>query len=276
MDNYLGFRFGDLRVSLDADGVNEFKGFILNSGEDLQFSNTPSFSDDFIEMKFGVHSILTGTTLMNREFNFSVVLDNINLINYRKFLKLLDIKKEDKLVFDYNDDYYYKVKLAEISPSRVTPTNSGNYIIELDLTFVTVEDWAAIWNKNIQDYHSTIIESGIIESDHVNISTVQDGSSDIIIKNLSTLEHYYIFEIVFNNQGSIKLSETTPERVFLHAEGNSTIKYFSRYGLALDNDSNFAEVINSDIFYTSEDTTINIEANNVDSIKIYPIIRERI
>lgn len=62
----------------------------------------------------------------------------------REMLKQLDIYKIDKLIFEYDTDYYYDCKIDKISSitkSNIQSTADGvKYDIEFSITFTTVND----------------------------------------------------------------------------------------------------------------------------------------
>jgi hypothetical protein len=84
-DNYLGFKYNKIHSFKDKT-TSGFEAFILNDGLDLFFSNTPNFSDSFAFPKFGETSYFLGNTKENRAFNLTVLVREVSLVNYRKFL----------------------------------------------------------------------------------------------------------------------------------------------------------------------------------------------
>ena len=50
-DKFIGFKYNGLTLGLDND--SNFNGFIINEGSDLNFSNLPSFSNEFAFPRFG-------------------------------------------------------------------------------------------------------------------------------------------------------------------------------------------------------------------------------
>ena len=145
IDKYLGFTYKDKSLSME-DGA-DFKGFIANSEEDLRFSNAPSFTNEYIPIPFGGKNYYIGTTKENRLIGFKIVLPEINLEKYRNLLGWLNPNERGNLIFDYNKNYAYYVKLESISDAYYTviPGNPDKYIVEIDVEFATVNDWAAKW-----------------------------------------------------------------------------------------------------------------------------------
>jgi hypothetical protein len=96
-DKYLGFKYNNKHS-------REFNAFIINDGEDLKFSNAPSFSNEFATTMFGNKTYFLGTRVENREIGFSVGLINVSFDKYREFLNWLDIHSRGVLSFDYNTE----------------------------------------------------------------------------------------------------------------------------------------------------------------------------
>lgn len=147
-DNYLGFSYNGKSLSMKSEA--DFFGFIENNLEDLKFFNAPEFSNEFVIPRFGSRTIFTGTTESNRRFNMRIALYKITLDKYREFLQWLSPRSEGTLVFDFNRHYGYDVKLDSISESTFMVTQRRNdnrdyYYVELDLSFITLYDWAAKW-----------------------------------------------------------------------------------------------------------------------------------
>lgn len=151
-DKYIGFEYNGIKVNMESDA--KIKGFIINGGEDLNFPSLPDFSNEFAFPKFGETSFFLGTTIENRKIGFSISLYEVTLQEYREMLAVFSSKKttyNNLLKFDYNDYFGYNVKLNSASSGKFVVSRTCDinnvptdlYNIELDLEFVTYNDWAA-------------------------------------------------------------------------------------------------------------------------------------
>ena len=95
--------------------LSEFNGFIINGGDDLKFFNPSNFSHEFTTPQFSNRSFLTGTSRENREFNFNIFLQEVDLEQYKDFLDWLNPEYKGVLILSYNTDYGYDVKVNSIS-----------------------------------------------------------------------------------------------------------------------------------------------------------------
>lgn len=213
-----------------GEKLSDYNGFIINEGQDLKFFN-PTFNHEFASPQFTKKSYFLGTTIEKREFNFSIILKEITLQKYREFLAWLNPKDEGVLSFDYNPDYGYEVKLNSISEGtfyvvRECSSNqtSDKYNIELEVNFVTKNDWTAKW---------------INEYDAGNPNFIVRDNDEYTVTNMSSTENYLIIE--FNSSLTVTSSEGT--EIFMQYEGpiyDTTPKtYFSEYGVVLDSSGNF-------------------------------------
>jgi len=84
-DNYLGFSFNGETIGIE--GGEDHTGFIVNSGDDLKFSSSPEFSDEFATPTLGEHSIYTGTTVSSKTFSFTVALKENTYAEFQAVLK---------------------------------------------------------------------------------------------------------------------------------------------------------------------------------------------
>jgi hypothetical protein len=84
-DKYLGFTYNGIH-SFNDYITSGFKAYILNDGEDLKFFNTPAFSNEYAFPKFGESSVLLGINKENRILNYRILVKEVTLSNYRKFL----------------------------------------------------------------------------------------------------------------------------------------------------------------------------------------------
>ena len=145
-DRYLGFTYNGKTMNMTAEA--DFFGFIENDGNELSFFNTPDFSNEFVVPEFSERTIYTGNTKSNRRFNLKIQLEKLTLHKYREFLEWLNLDSQGTLVFDYNPNYGYDVKVQSISPSEFHVTKRKNhnedfYYVDMAVEFITVRDFAA-------------------------------------------------------------------------------------------------------------------------------------
>lgn len=141
-DNYTNFTFDDLQSE-------NFKVWITNK-KDLKRNMSPNFSDKFNTPTYGQIRYHEGTTIDKQDFKLSCVAVDITLTEWRAITEWLSPLKSAKLTFDWNDKYYYMVKVSKaisgtmFMKRHVDPTLGQLYIITFDVEFTTVSDWAAM------------------------------------------------------------------------------------------------------------------------------------
>lgn len=244
MDKYLGFKYKDKSLGMESN--NDYTGFILNEGSDLQFVNTPEFSNNIIAPDFSSRTYYTGISKGSRELSFTIMLDEITFEDYKDFLYWLNMDDSGDLSFDYNPNYSYEVKVSGISPGEFNPiNNTGKYYVEIDLDFTTINDWAAKWTKedaywNSENTHQ-LINNDKDEPFLTYTSTSETDTDTFEFNNVHRTENY--FEIDFNGEltiidndvgGDENISET-----YKFNSDNLDATFYSEYGIAIDSDGNF-------------------------------------
>lgn len=141
-DDYTNFSFNEQDSS-------SFKVWITNKN-DLKRNMSPNFSDKFNTPTYGGVRYHDGTTIDKQDFKFSCVAIDVTLNEWRAITEWLSPLKKGKLRFDWNNQYYYMVKLSK-APSgtmfmkgRIDSVMGQLHIISFDLEFTTIEDWAAL------------------------------------------------------------------------------------------------------------------------------------
>ena len=140
-DNYTNFTFDDLKSE-------NFKVWITNKN-DLKWNMSPNFSDKFNTPTYGQIRYHEGTTVDKQDFKLSCVAVNVTLDEWRAITEWLSPLKSGKLTFDWNDKYYYMVKLSKAPSGTIFIKNKIDnvmgqlFIVTFDLEFTTVYDWAA-------------------------------------------------------------------------------------------------------------------------------------
>lgn len=186
-DDYTDFFFNGIHSS-------NFKVWITNKN-DLQRSMSPNFSDKFNSSTYGQIRYHEGTTIDKQDFKLSCAAINVTRNEWEAISEWLSPLKSGKLSFDWNDKYYYMVKISK-APSGVMFTKGkiddimGDlYIITFTLEMTTVGDWAALgpycWQE--QTYSSTYSASSTSST-----STVTTTVNPSVFANA-----YYIPQIVY-------------------------------------------------------------------------------
>ena len=282
LELYKSFDFGDKKLK-------DFKGVIRNEGDDLNFSNAPSFNNEFAQVRLGKNSYYLGTTKENKIFQLSVILIGVTMSEYRQFLNWLNIDKVDKLIFDYNPNYYYKAKVNTISNGTFTVNldcvEEKTYNVEVDLEFITVNDYAARWNgEPYYDLINNIEEGNKIDNDEgkefiQHITNGANGSANLV--NNHNIDNYY--KIVFTQSdpelpSSITIKNSNNQEIYKIVDFEKfegTI--YTEFGFILDEDNEFIPAVTNIGVYSSKPGELlgfRINTTNISSLKIYPISRE--
>lgn len=141
-DKYTDFTFDDKKSS-------SYKVWITNKN-DLQLALTPNFKDKFTSPQFGGVRYLDGTTIEKTDIKVSCIAIDVTLNEWRAICNWLSPTKIGKLSFDFNNYTYYTVKLSSAVTAKMfnyggkDSVIGGRKVIEFDLSFTTVGDYAAI------------------------------------------------------------------------------------------------------------------------------------
>lgn len=124
----------------NQDAFRNYGAFIINEKrEDLKFYNGPSFSNEYSSPQFSTFTNLSGITFKTQQISFKIGVYWITIEDYRRFLNWLNPYTISNLVFSFNSDYCYQVKLASIADSiRYVIGSEGTnpcYYTEMTLTF---------------------------------------------------------------------------------------------------------------------------------------------
>jgi len=235
-DTYKGFTFGSTRVAID--GTPTYQGFIINSGDDLKFSNSPEFNNEFASPRLGDYAIYTGTTVSSKTFNFSVMLDAITLAYYREFVKAFWHEAVGYLRFDYAAEFGYMVKLSSIGEGRFTvvPGTPDTYHVEIDMEFVTTGDWAAyeLITNALPNYLKASLPVALQDKTSFQFTWVL---GTVTIKNKSQINQYFTIDFTESIQLDVN-SDVVPDKdaTILNVTRADTnlCRYYSQYGIVID------------------------------------------
>ena len=122
------------------DAFRNFGAFIINEKrESLKFYNGPSFTNEYTNPQFDRSNIFTGVTFKSQQISFKIGVYWISIEDYRKLLNWLNPYVIGNLVFDFNRDYSYQVKLASREDSTRyivgREDNEPRYYTEMTLSF---------------------------------------------------------------------------------------------------------------------------------------------
>ena len=169
-DTYTDFSFDEIKSE-------NFKVWITNN-KDLQRSMSPNFSDKFNSPTYGQTRFYEGTTIDKQDFKLSCAAINVTLNEWRAITEWLSPLKSGKLRFDWNDKYYYMVKISKsitgsmFIKSKIDSVIGDLYTITFTVEFTTINDWAALgpycWQENCESI--TVDENNIIKVRNVNPS----------------------------------------------------------------------------------------------------------
>ena len=143
MDNFMDFQWRG------CSAFEKFGAFILNSKKgDLKFYNGPGFSNEYTKPQFSTNGgDLIGVSFNKQTISFSIGVYWISIEDYRKMISWLDPLVTDYIIFDYEPDFRYNVKLSKVGDSsrfivgKESVLKNGVYVsepryyTELSLTF---------------------------------------------------------------------------------------------------------------------------------------------
>lgn len=162
-DDYTNFSFRD------QDSSN-FKVWITNKN-DLKRNMSPNFSDKFNAPTYGNIRYYEGTTIDKQDFKFSCAAVDITLNEWGAITEWLSPQKNGKLRFDWNDKYFYNVKVSK-APSgtmfvkgRIDSAMGQLYIVTFDLEFTTIGDWAALSDHGEQNFFWSDSDNQVVVND---------------------------------------------------------------------------------------------------------------
>lgn len=287
-DKYLSFKFGDKHLN-----DSTWNGFISREDLNIDIPSAPEFDDEYSESGFGSTNYFLGTNISQRTFNFHIVLNPITLTNYRKFLNWLSVDAVGDLVLDFNTDWKYLVKVSEIGETSIIPVADNKYIVELDVSFTTIYDWAAIYDgSDLTSINLMLANDQTMYVDTVSEDHVIDKTGSIItITNIFNLPMYLIFNFEFDTgQGidtvTIEKNENNIYNTIYKINRSSIsteIKDFSiytKYGFILDSTNNFIKSeVNIGVFKIEPNATdilkFTYTGDNLKIATMQAIIRER-
>lgn len=141
-DKYTNFTFNDLKSE-------NFHVWLTNK-HDIKYNLSPRFTDKFNTPTLGQIRYYEGTQIDQQEINIQCAAIDITLDEWKAITEWLSPLKIGKLRFEWNPHYYYLTKIskqitAEVwNKSRIDPVLGNLYIVTFNITFTTINDWAAL------------------------------------------------------------------------------------------------------------------------------------
>lgn len=127
----------------NVDAWEDFGVFIISGKDDLKFYNGPQFSNSYTQPQYNTSALLEGVTFKTQQIKFKIGVYWISDEDYRKFINWLNPYAIGTLVFDFNPDWGYRVKLANREDSTryvvgyelEEGQSKRRYYTEMSLTF---------------------------------------------------------------------------------------------------------------------------------------------
>ena len=174
-DEFMTFSWGGY------DAFENFGAFIINDKNgSLKFYNGPGFSNEYSKPQFdNSGGDLQGVNFNKQTISFTIGVYWINIKQYRLMLNWLNPLEVDYLIFGFNPDYRYNVKLSKLGDSTkwIVGKEDGEpmYYTEIPLTFEVQGTPCA---KGVNSYE-------FINWVYVNSDTAEDDQQNNLLTSLS-------------------------------------------------------------------------------------------
>ena len=188
-DEFMTFSWGGY------DAFENFGAFIINDKNgSLKFYNGPGFSNEYSKPQFdNSGGDLQGVNFNKQTISFTIGVYWINIKQYRLMLNWLNPLEVDYLIFGFNPDYRYNVKLSKLGDSTkwIVGKEDGEpmYYTEIPLTF-EVQGTPCAKGVNSYEFNNWVyVNSETAETDKQNnllTSLSNYSSNDFIESDLPT------------------------------------------------------------------------------------------
>ena len=174
-DEFMTFSWGGY------DAFENFGAFIINDKNgSLKFYNGPGFSNEYSKPQFdNSGGDLQGVNFNKQTISFTIGVYWINIKQYRLMLNWLNPLEVDYLIFGFNPDYRYNVKLSKLGDSTkwIVGKEDGEtmYYTEIPLTFEVQGTPCA---KGVNSYE-------FIEWKYINSETAETDKQNNLLTSLS-------------------------------------------------------------------------------------------
>ena len=183
-DEFMTFSWGGY------DAFENFGAFIINDKNgSLKFYNGPGFSNEYSKPQFdNSGGDLQGVNFNKQTISFTIGVYWINIKQYRLMLNWLNPLEVDYLIFGFNPDYRYNVKLSKLGDSTkwIVGKEDGEpmYYTEIPLTFEVQGTPCA---KGVNSYE-------FIEWDYINSDTATEDKKNNLVTSLSNYSSKELIE----------------------------------------------------------------------------------
>ena len=183
-DEFMTFSWGGY------DAFENFGAFIINDKNgSLKFYNGPGFSNEYSKPQFdNSGGDLQGVNFNKQTISFTIGVYWINIKQYRLMLNWLNPLEVDYLIFGFNPDYRYNVKLSKLGDSTkwIVGKEDGEpmYYTEIPLTFEVQGTPCA---KGVNSYE-------FIEWVCINSDTVKEDEKNNLVTSLSNYSSKELIE----------------------------------------------------------------------------------
>ena len=174
-DEFMTFSWGGY------DAFENFGAFIINDKNgSLKFYNGPGFSNEYSKPQFdNSGGDLQGVNFNKQTISFTIGVYWFNIKQYRLMLNWLNPLEVDYLIFGFNPDYRYNVKLSQLGDSTkwVVGKEDGEpmYYTEIPLTFEVQGTPCA---KGVNSYE-------FINWNYINSDTAEEDKQNNLLTSLS-------------------------------------------------------------------------------------------
>ena len=238
------------------DGIpsSKYNLYIQNNGEDLSYPSQPNFENQLVSPLYQGTNFLAGVNETARVFNFNCWVDSITRKQMIDLKRWLSVKRVGKLILDYNPNFYYNVKLNQISDFKHLAFNedeTANY--EFQISFITVEDFSAISNITYSSAATSEVNADGFERGFTNNNA---STKDIFFYNFYNSP--FPLNLTFTNLTNFIISKN--DTVHYDYAGLPAANYFidTKYGFCINSTPVLAESL-------SPTTAINLGSMMIDS-----------
>ena len=183
-DEFMTFSWGGY------DAFENFGAFIINDKNgSLKFYNGPGFSNEYSQPQFdNSGGNLQGVNFNKQTISFTIGVYWINIKQYRLMLNWLNPLEVDYLIFGFNPDYRYNVKLSKLGDSTkwIVGKEDGEpmYYTEIPLTFEVQGTPCA---KGVNSYE-------FINWVYINSETAEEDKKNNLVTSLSNYSSKELIE----------------------------------------------------------------------------------
>lgn len=239
LDNYCRFEWAG------HDMWEDFHAFILNESKgSLKFYNGPSYSNNYTSLQFeSAKNLFTGVTFKTWTISFKIGVYAVTEKQYRKLIYALSPYEINNLIFAFQPDWRYVVKLSKVEDgTRYVIGKQGNedlYYTEMSISFDIQGDACA----------------------YAVLPTIfQDSSYTTISKNIRK----------FTLTSPLEVSDIeTPLLLNFSVNGNNGVNHIKCYARWNDDTSTDTNLFDLSLINISNNNTLSFEYNSQDGTLLW-------